>query len=522
MVIVNDKQLKNLIVEKRTYIKDAYTKNLYIEAKDSLKGTIIFFYFRYRLNKKIQSIKIGKYPTTTLSSAREKANIFNDMLAQKIDPKEQIQDKGVKKSKTVKEIFHEWSQVFYKNNTSYNLSKRLETHIISKYEDKHINELAKNDILLVLDKLYVEGKLETIKRVFLGLKKMLMYAINKEYIENSNILTLDLKALYGSPKKQNLRAITKEERFKELLLAIENYNGSIFTKVALQISPYLFLRSTNIRNLEWSEIDFKNLKIIIPANKMKGGEDFIIPLSESVIKLFEFIKPFSFHNSKYVFPSDISKSKTMSENTLNQAIKRLGFGDEMVFHGFRTTASTLLYEFKNLHGQDSEVIELCLDHRERNNVKATYNRSLRLNDRKLLMQWWSDYVDNLKGIIWKTKIQKKCLWGGFEFFENKENREKLIKTLIIHLNSYLEAENNLQKIKILVKIYQNLQKCSRTPDLIDIEELEFNKEDIFEELFYALGGLGGMYSVEMIQSRIANFIKILGGEPKLLLERFTA
>nr|HEF2338113.1 integrase arm-type DNA-binding domain-containing protein [Campylobacter jejuni] len=229
MVIVNDKQLKNLIVEKRTYIKDVYTKNLYIEAKDSLKGTIIFFYFRYRLNKKIQSIKIGKYPTTTLSSAREKANIFNDMLAQKIDPKKQIQDKGVKKSKTVKEVFNEWSQVFYKNNTSYNLSKRLETHIISKYEDKYINELAKNDILLVLDKLYVEGKLETIKRVFLGLKKMLMYAINKEYIENSNILTLDMKALYGSPKKQNLRAITKEERFKELLLAIENYNGSIFT-----------------------------------------------------------------------------------------------------------------------------------------------------------------------------------------------------------------------------------------------------------------------------------------------------
>ncbi|RTH84510.1 tyrosine-type recombinase/integrase [Campylobacter jejuni] len=399
MVIVNDKQLKNLIVEKRTYIKDACTKNLYIEAKDSLKGTIIFFYFRYRLNKKIQSIKIGKYPTTTLSSAREKANIFNNMLAEKIDPKEQIQDKGVKKSKTLKEVFNEWSQVFYKNNTSYNLSKRLETHIISKCEDKHINELTKNDILLILDKLYVEGKLETIKRVFLGLKKMLMYAINKEYIENSNILILDMKALYGSPKKQNLRAITKEERFKELLLAIENYNGNIFTKVALQISPYLFLRSANIRNLEWSEIDFKNLKIIIPANKMKRGEDFIVPLSESVIKLFEFIKPFSFHNSKYVFPSDISKSKTMSENTLNQAIKRLGFGDEMVFHGFRTTASTLLYEFKNLHGQDSEVIELCLDHRERNNVKATYNRSLRLNDRKLLMQYWSDYIDKLKGII---------------------------------------------------------------------------------------------------------------------------
>lgn len=212
--------------------------------------------------------------------------------------------------------------------------------------------------------------------------------INREYIEYNNIMNLDIKAIYGSPhKKQNLKAIVDEERFKELLLAIENYNGNIFTKVALQISPYLFLRSANIRNLEWSEIDFKNSKITIPANKMKGGKDFIIPLSRSAVKLFEFIKPFSFHHSKYVFPSDISKSKTMNENTLNQAIKRLGFSEEMVFHGFRTTASTLLYEFKNLHRQDGEVIELCLDHRERNKVKATYNRSLRLNDRKFLMQW---------------------------------------------------------------------------------------------------------------------------------------
>ncbi|WP_251819951.1 Arm DNA-binding domain-containing protein [Campylobacter jejuni] len=93
MFIVNDKQLKTLIVEKRTYIKDACTKNLYIEAKDSLKGTIIFFYFRYRLNKKIQSIKIGKYPTTTLSSAREKANIFNNMLAEKLTPKNKFKIK---------------------------------------------------------------------------------------------------------------------------------------------------------------------------------------------------------------------------------------------------------------------------------------------------------------------------------------------------------------------------------------------------------------------------------------------
>ncbi|WP_337195907.1 hypothetical protein [Campylobacter sp. B0100352/1] len=106
-----------------------------------------------------------------------------------------------------------------------------------------------------------------------------------------------MKAIYGSHKKQNLRAIVNEEKFKKLLLAIENYNGNIFTKVALQISPYLFLRSANIRNLEWSEIDFKNSKI----NKMKGGEDFIILLSRNVIKLFEFIKPFFISSFKICF-----------------------------------------------------------------------------------------------------------------------------------------------------------------------------------------------------------------------------
>ncbi|MCR6590540.1 30S ribosomal protein S15 [Campylobacter insulaenigrae] len=396
MVIINDKQLKNLTIDKKAFIKDAYTKNLYIEAKNSLNGVIIFFYFRYRLNKKIHSIKIGKYPTTTLAQAREIANDYNDMLSQSINPKEHIQKENTKKSRTVEEVFNEWRESAYKDNPTYSLANRLDYHVISKYKDKSIDELIKSDILFVFDRLHAENKIETIKRVFLGLRKMLLYAINREYIENSNILTLDIKALYGTNKVQSHRTITDETRFKELLLAIDHYEGSIFTKVALQISSYLFLRSANIRNLEWSEIDFDKKQIIIRANKVKAREDFIVPLSQRALDLLLYVKNFSYSDSKYVFPSDISKSKTMSENTLNQAIKRLGFGDEMVYHGFRATASTFLYEYKNIHKQDSEVIELCLDHRERNKVKAVYNRSLRLDDRRELMQWWSDFIDKLK------------------------------------------------------------------------------------------------------------------------------
>ncbi|TBR80901.1 site-specific integrase [Campylobacter novaezeelandiae] len=395
MNIINDRQLKNLVVSKKTFVKDASTKNLYIEARVRSNGEIDKnFYFRYKQNKKAYSIKIGKYPQISLADAREKANQFNSMLILGEDPKASLA-KTQTEIITLQNVFDEWCA----NNTSYNSSHRLKLHVISKIGNKDIKTLSKEDIFPILDRLKAENKFETLIRIFRGIKKILLYAMNREYIEYNNIINIDIKTLYGSYKKQNLRAITDEERFKELLLAIENYNGNIFTKVALQISPYLFLRSANIRNLEWNEIDFKNSKITIPANKMKGGEEFVVPLSNSVIKLLEFIKPFSFHHSKYVFPSDISKSKTISENTLNQAIKRLGFGEEMVFHGFRTTASTLLYEFKNLHGQDSEVIELCLDHRERNKVKAAYNRSLRLSDRRFLMEWWAEYINKLKGEI---------------------------------------------------------------------------------------------------------------------------
>lgn len=150
---------------------------------------------------------------------------------------------------------------------------------------------------------------------------------------------MNIPSLYGKIQVKSFRAITDKKKFKELLQAIDEYSGSIFVKVALQMSPYLFLRSSNMRNLEWQEVDLENKRLLIPANKMKGRQDFIVPLSPSVIRLFEFIKPFSMH-SKYVFPSDFSKSKSMSENTLNIAIKRLGFGEDMVYHGFRSTAST--------------------------------------------------------------------------------------------------------------------------------------------------------------------------------------
>lgn len=381
MKFSNDKDIRNLPQDKKAIHKDMLITNLYIEVRPKNNGVGRTFYFRYNDKGRILSIHLGKYPQTSLAEARSKAIAFNDDISNGQSPKNKE-----KQHITLQEAFDEWYKINKKENDRQ-FASAFKVHILSRYKDKKIVNLSRRDIITVFDKLHLENKKETIRRAYSKLKSILTYCINREYIEFSNILFMDIPSLYGSVQVKNFRAIADVKKFKELLQAIDEHKGNLFVKVALQLSPYLFLRSSNMRNLEWQEVDLENKRLLIPARKMKGRQDFIVPLSPSVIKLFEFIYPFSMH-SKYVFPSDISKSKAMSENTLNIAIKRLGFGADMVYHGFRSTASTFLYEYKNIHKQDSEVIELCLDHRERNRAKGAYNRSLRLEDRIFLMNWW--------------------------------------------------------------------------------------------------------------------------------------
>ena len=255
--------------------------------------------------------------------------------------------------------------------------------------------MTKQDIIKSFDKLFLENKRETIKRTYTHLKNLIKYALNREYLQATNLLNIDINTLYGKLQPKSFRAITDLDTFRDLLLAIDSYNGNLFVKTALQISPYLFLRSSTMRNLKWEYLDEKEKLLRIPASVMKAKEEFLVPLSQSVLDKILSIKDFAYP-SPYMFPSEISKNKSIAENTLNYGLKRLGFGELMVYHGFRSTASTFLYENKNKHKQDSEVIELCLDHRERNKVKAVYNRSLRLEDRRALMQWLSDFIEELK------------------------------------------------------------------------------------------------------------------------------
>jgi len=204
-----------------------------------------------------------------------------------------------------------------------------------------------------------------------------------------------MTTILPKPEKTPFKNITDPKELGELLRAIHDYQGDISTKYALKLAPLVFVRPANIRYAEWGEIDFEKAVWRIPANKMKMRTPHIVPLSRQALQILEEVRRFN-GSYRYVFVSPVSTIKPLSENTLNMGLKRLGFGDKMVSHGFRHTASTMLHENISIHGFHSEIIERQMAHAERNGVKAAYNHAEYLPERTKLMQWWADYLDKLR------------------------------------------------------------------------------------------------------------------------------
>jgi integrase len=193
-------------------------------------------------------------------------------------------------------------------------------------------------------------------------------------------------------KSRNFASVTEPARVGELLRAIDGYFGQPITAFALKLAPLVFVRPGELRAAEWPEFDLEAAEWRIPAARMKMGEQHMVPLSRQAVALLRELQILT-GRGRYVFPSLLSADRPMSNNTVNAALRRLGYrSDEQTGHGFRSMASTLLNE----QGFPPDVIELQLAHAERNKVRAAYNRAQRLTERRSMMQAWSDYLDGLK------------------------------------------------------------------------------------------------------------------------------
>ncbi len=250
--------------------------------------------------------------------------------------------------------------------------------------DVPIQNIKTPEILMLLHKVESRGAYDVASRVKQRIRAIFSYAIRTGRAELNPV-----DALQGVLKTRKVvhRAALPAKLLPDFLEKLECYDGYELTKLALKLIVLTFVRPGELRGAEWSEFNLEKSEWRIPAERMKMREEHIVPLSHQALDVIQQISKLT-RKYKLMFPGTRKVNRPMSENTLTYAIrKRLGFN--ATAHGFRSTASTVLNE----SGFNCDVIERQLAHSERNKVRAAYNRSLYLNDRKEMMQWWADYLD---------------------------------------------------------------------------------------------------------------------------------
>ncbi len=382
-----------------TEIKNAKAKTKQYKLYDGSNLILVVFpngkkkwQFHYKLHKR-SSISLGSYPDVSLKEAREKRVIAQ----KKVDAGE---NPSLKHSSSLEHNFKKIADSFFAKQKSQSPSyikgnqRKIERYIFPYFENRNINSIQPHEMLKVLQIIDNQGKNETAKRTFDLVSRIYRYACNSGIAKTNIMHSLDKKESFASVSSKNFAHTTDPKILRQVLLSIDDYFGDYNTKMALMVLPYLFVRPINIRLMKWEQIDFKQQIWSIPKEEMKTKRALDIPLTDTVIEIINSMKQISYNTSKYVFPSRISNMKILSENTLNQALSRLGY--EYTAHGFRHTASTILHENIHNHKISSDAIEFQLAHSVGSSVKAIYNKATYIEERTILMKWWSDYLNKLK------------------------------------------------------------------------------------------------------------------------------
>ena len=356
-------------------------------------------YFRldYRFAGKRKTLALGVYPDVKLVEAREKRDAAKKMITNGIDP---AQTRKVQKSIQIEQaensfeaVAREWHGKYSSNWADSHATKiirRFELYIFPWLGSRPISEITPPELLAVLRRIESKGILETSHRAQQNCGQVFRYAIATGRAERDP--SADLRGALTPAKHARMATITDPKKIGELLRAIDGYEGTPVSKSALKLAPLVFVRPGELRHAEWIEIDLDTAEWRIPAEKMKMKDPHIVPLSSQAVEVLSEILPIT-GQGRYVFPSVRTNSRSMSENTVLAALRRMGFTkEEMSGHGFRAMASTVLHE----QGWPSDIIERQLAHAERNSIKAAYNHAQHLPERRKMMQAWADYLDTLK------------------------------------------------------------------------------------------------------------------------------
>ena len=342
-------------------------------------------------NKRIL-LGIGEFPSMTLALARTKRAEAKSLLAEQIDPQNHWRKNKIQEATAhlntfgqVAAAWHEVKKTKVSADHAFDIWRSIEKNLLPQIGKLPIRDLDATMLIQSLETIRARGALETVRRLCQRINEIMTYATNTGIIA-SNPAT-GIKSAFESPKEKNLPSIGPKE-LPKLMRDISYASIKLTTRCLLEWQLHTMVRPSEASGARWSEIDFKNKLWIIPAERMKRKErDHLVPLTDSALAILEMMRDISGHR-EYIFIGTKDPNQPMNSQSVNMALKRMGYGGTLVAHGLRSLASTTLNEA----GHDSDVIEAALAHVDTNTIRRVYNRTDYLERRRKLMDWWSDHI----------------------------------------------------------------------------------------------------------------------------------
>ncbi|BBT72766.1 integrase arm-type DNA-binding domain-containing protein [Klebsiella sp. WP8-S18-ESBL-06] len=365
-----------------------------------------YWRFRFRFGGKQHLMAFGVYPETSLADARQKREEARKLVAAGIDPREHkraVKEEQAKEAITFESVAREWHATNKKwsEEHSRRVLKSLEDNLFLAIGKSSIEELKTRDLLAPIKVVEATGRFEVASRLQQRTTAIMRYAVQSGLIDYN-----PAQEMAGAVASSNRvhRPALELKRLPELLHRIDSYTGRPMTRLAVELTLLIFIRSSELRFARWSEIDFETAMWTIPAEReaiegvkhsQRGSKmrtPHLVPLSRQALDILRQVHKFS-GNRDFVFVGDHNPRKPMSENTVNKALRVMGYDTKVDIcgHGFRTMACSSLIE-SGLWSRDA--VERQMSHMERNSVRAAYiHKAEHLDERRLMLQWWADFLD---------------------------------------------------------------------------------------------------------------------------------
>lgn len=401
--MLTEKAIQALKSREKLYrVRDGKVKGLCLEVRPN--GSKLWRLRYQKINGKSTMMSLGEYPVITLAQARESALEKKRLKSQGIDISRshdtrfnKIAEDWLERNKL------HWSPYYHKK-----VKERLDLNVLPFTNGMDIKDIHGPHLISILKRILQRDAHNTAHKTYQYLVKIFSWAFLIGLgLKNP---AMDIKGYLTPLKKKPYPALTDPSQFSYIIKNIDNYTGSFVTTKALQLLVLTMLRPGEVRKAEWDEVNWTDKALKIPAAKMKMRKEHLVPLSTQAIDVLKEIQPLTGHG-KYIFPGERSYTIPMSEGTMINAIRRMGYSkDELVAHSFRSIASTLLHDA----GWDRDWIEMQLAHVKKG-IRGIYNRAEYIDQRKEMLQAWANYIDYLRK-------EKSPGISNLKFRDSLENR----------------------------------------------------------------------------------------------------